>query len=86
MTTKEPLLPCVHNPRVECIHRGLCEFCRVPPAYGVTFRYDSKGKLVGTQEWFRRADRDSIVATLDSQIKKLEEYKLMILKIPIKET
>ena len=81
----KPLMPCAHNSDAECTGRGLCEFCSMPVHYGITYAWDSKGKLVGTQRWLLPRDKRSILAKIDQEIERLVSYRETIESIPTKE-
>ena len=82
----QPLMPCAHNSNAECVGHGLCEFCQMPQHYGIEYRWDTKGKLVGTQRWLLTKDKHNILWKLDQEIQRLVAYRETIESIPTKET
>ncbi len=74
---------CPHTNR-QCINSHLCEWCKVPPAYGWFKDTDSRGKVGWHQRWITPADHAAILGYYDQQILALQQEKAKVLLIPLK--
>lgn len=64
-------MTCPHSQK-PCINKHLCEWCRVPAAYGWFMETDRRGKVGWVQKWIREADRAAIIAHYQAEIARIE--------------
>ena len=73
-------MTCPHSNK-PCINRHLCEWCRVPNAYGFFLELDKRGKVGWVQKFIREADREATIRNLEQRIsdlqKQIEQVKLI---------
>jgi len=74
---------CPHSNK-PCINRHLCEWCRVPNAYGFFLELDKRGKVGWVQKFIREADREATIANLQRQIDELQRRIERVRAIPVK--